>query len=314
MLIPRVVNLNTVVEGIAPLLRRLIGEHITLAVRLAPDLGQIMADPGQLEQVIVNLAVNARDAMEDGGDLIIETANAVLDGPAAGDYVLLAVSDSGMGMDAATRERIFEPFFTTKEPGKGTGLGLAIVYGIITQSGGHIWVYSEVGQGTTFKAYLPRNDTPDHAIVERAEEIGAGMPADATILLVEDDAGVRDLVGRLLCAWGHQVLVATNAQDALLVAAMAPMPIDLLLTDVIMPGGMNGAQLAAQLRATYPTLRVLYMSGYTDTVLTSQAVFPAGQVLIMKPFTADALARAVRDALMPVDMRPPALQARTAGV
>ncbi len=302
VLAPRIVDLNVVVMGIEPLLKRLIGEHITLLTKLAPDLRSILADPGQLEQVIVNLAVNARDAMPDGGTLILETANTVLDAPLVGDYVLLAVSDTGCGMDATIREQIFEPFFTTKEPGKGTGLGLATVYGIITQSGGHIWVYSEVGQGTTFKAYLPQHDTPLPTITERTGEVGTtSTQGDATILLVEDDAGVRDLADRLLCGWGYRVLVATNAQNALRVAAGSPDPIDLLLTDVIMPGGTNGVALAAQLLAIYPTLRVLYMSGYTDMALTSHAVLPLGQTLIMKPFTAQALARAVRAALTPVD-------------
>jgi PAS domain S-box-containing protein len=314
VLVPSVVDLNTVVAGIAPLLKRLIGEHITLSTHLAHDLGHVLSDPGQLEQVIVNLVVNARDAMPQGGALILETANAMLDAPVAGAYVLLAVSDTGIGMDIATRERIFEPFFTTKELGKGTGLGLATVYGIITQSGGHIWVYSEVGQGTTFKVYLPHCDSPPQALDERMGEVGATTaPGDTTILLVEDDAGVRDLADRLLRGWGHQVLVASDAQDALRVAAESPDPIDLLLTDVIMPGGMNGTALAAQLLVAYPRLQVLYMSGYTDLVLTSQAVLPSGQALIMKPFTAEVLARAVRAALTPVDSQPPALQVRVVG-
>jgi two-component system cell cycle sensor histidine kinase/response regulator CckA len=315
VLIPSVVDLNAVVAGIAPLLKRLIGEQITLSINLAQDLGRVLADPGQLEQVIVNLVINARDAMPEGGTLILETANVMLDAPAPGAYVLLAVSDTGIGMDAATRERIFEPFFTTKELGKGTGLGLATVYGIITQSGGHIWLDSEVGQGATFKAYLPRCDAPDQAIEERTGEVGAAVtPFEATILLVEDDAGVRDLTDRLLRGWGHRVLVASDAQDALRVAAESPDPIDLLLTDVIMPGGTNGVALAAQLVVAYPSLRVCYMSGYTDTALTSQAVLPPGQTLIMKPFTVEALARAVRVALTPVDMQPPALQVRVTGM
>jgi PAS domain S-box-containing protein len=314
VLVPSVIDLNAVVAGIAPLLTRLIGEHITLSTNLAPDLGRVLADPGQLEQVIVNLVVNARDAMPEGGTLILETANAELDAPVPGVYVLLAVSDTGIGMDAATRERIFEPFFTTKELGKGTGLGLATVYGIITQSGGHIWVYSEVGQGTTFKAYLPHCDTPQQAIEERMGELGAATaPGDTTILVVEDDAGVRDLTDRLLRGWGHQVLTASDAQDALRVAAESPDPIDLLLTDVIMPGGTNGVALATQLLVAYPRLQVLYMSGYTDMALTSQAVLPSRQALILKPFTAEALARAVRAALSPMDTQPPALQARAAG-
>jgi two-component system cell cycle sensor histidine kinase/response regulator CckA len=311
MLVPSVVDLNAVVADIAPLLRRLIGEHITLRTQLAPTIGQILADPGQLEQVIVNLAVNARDAMPEGGTLILETANAVLDAPTGGNYVLLAVSDTGIGMDAQTRERIFEPFFTTKDVGKGTGLGLATVYGIVTQSGGRLWVYSEVGQGTTIKAYLPRHDAPVQAIEGEVPEGGAPDGwGNATILLVEDDVGVRELVERLLRTWGHQVLVASDARDALRVAGAAQGPIHLLLTDVIMPGGMNGVALAAQLLAAQPSLRVLYMSGYSDTVLTSLEVLVTGQSLIMKPFTANELAQAVRAALAPIDTLPaPAAQA-----
>jgi PAS domain S-box-containing protein len=315
VLIPSVVDLNMVVAGIAPLLTRLIGEHITLSTNLAPDLGRVLADPGQLEQVIVNLVVNARDAMPEGGTLILETANAVLDAPVPGAYVLLAVSDTGIGMDGATRERIFEPFFTTKELGKGTGLGLATVYGIITQSGGHIWVDSQVGQGTTFKVYLTHCDAPDQGIEERLAEVGAAIaPGNTTILLVEDDVGVRELMDRLLRGWGYQVLVASDAQDALRVAAQSSDPLDLLLTDVIMPGGTSGVALAAQLLAASPRLQVLYMSGYTDTALTSLAVLPPGQALIMKPFTAAVLARAVQAALTPVDRQPPALQVRVVGM
>jgi PAS domain S-box-containing protein len=314
VLVPSVVDLNMVVAGIAPLLTRLIGEHITLSTNLPDDLGHVLADPGQLEQVIVNLVVNARDAMPEGGMLVLETANAVLDAPVPGVYVLLAVSDTGIGMDAATRERIFEPFFTTKEVGKGTGLGLATVYGIITQSSGHIWVDSEVGHGTTFKAYLPRCDASDQGLEEHMAEVGAAIvPGNTVILLVEDDADVRELTDRLLRGWGYQVLVASDAQDALRLAAKSSDPLDLLLTDVIMPGGTNGVALAAQLLIAYPRLQVLYMSGYTDTALTSQAVLPPGQALIMKPFTAEALARAVQAALTPVDIQPPALQARAAG-
>jgi CheY-like chemotaxis protein len=210
---------------------------------------------------------------------------------------------------------MFEPFFTTKDVGKGTGLGLATVYGIVTQSGGHIWVYSEVGQGTTFKTYLPRHNTPASAIVARmTEAVGAeGARGNATILLVEDDAPVRDLVERLLRAWSHQVLIASDAADALRVAAVAPSPIDLLLTDLIMPGGTNGVALMRQLRETCPALRVLYMSGYTDSALTSQAALASGQALITKPFTASGLAQAVRAALAPSDTPPaPAAQATLA--
>jgi two-component system cell cycle sensor histidine kinase/response regulator CckA len=218
-------------------------------------------------------------------------------------------------MDAATRERIFEPFFTTKELGKGTGLGLATVYGIITQSGGHIWVYSEVGQGTTFKVYLPHCNAPDQGIEEHVAEVGAAIvPGNTTILLVEDDANVRELTDRLLRGWGYQVLVASDAQDALCVAAESSNPLDLLLTDVIMPGGVNGVALAARLLAASPRLRVLYMSGYNDTALTSLAVLPPGQALIMKPFTATVLARAVRTALTPIDTQPPALEVRVVGM
>jgi two-component system, cell cycle sensor histidine kinase and response regulator CckA len=311
---PHVIDLNDVVMGIAPLIRRLIGEHIQLVLHLTDDMGHVLADPGQLEQVIMNLAINARDAMEGGGTLTIETANAMLEDPPPGSYMLLAVSDTGIGMDDATKERIFEPFFTTKAEGKGTGLGLATVYGIVTQSGGHVWVYSELGRGTTFKVYLPRTDAPEDdgggLTAAIGDDVGAG---GATVLLVEDDAAVRDLARRALEERGYVVVEAADGQSALdLVDAYAG-PIHLLLTDVIMPGGLNGAQLAEGLRAILPDLRVLYMSGYTDGALSSQAVFASSQTLLIKPFTPRMLARAVRAALQPLDTEPPALQARAAG-
>ena len=266
VLTPEVLDLNAVAADSEKLLRRLIGEDIELVTVLRPALGSVRVDPGQLQQVILNLAVNARDAMPQGGTLTIETAKAELDeayardhpGVEPGQYVMLAVSDTGCGMDAATRSRIFEPFFTTKEPGKGTGLGLATVYGIVKQSGGHVWVYSEPGLGTTFKIYLPR--------VAAAAEAPArpSLPEPApggseTIRLVEDEDQVRALVRGVLEEAGYRVLVAGRGDEALRVAAEHVGPLDLLLTDVVMPG-MSGRELAARLSGRRADLRVLYMS------------------------------------------------------
>jgi two-component system cell cycle sensor histidine kinase/response regulator CckA len=300
----RLLDLNAVVTNMGQLLRRLIGEDIDLITRLAPDLGAVKADPGQLEQVIMNLAVNARDAMPTGGTLAIETANTdVYDadvrahiGVAGGPYIVLTISDTGMGMDAATRAHIFEPFFTTKALGKGTGLGLATVHGIVTQSGGHIWVYSEPGYGTTFKIYLPRVDTAEKP--SGADIRPAQVPdGDATILLVEDEPLLRDLSARALRRYGYQVLEAEDGPGALEIAAMYAGPIDLLLTDVIMPGGIGGRQLAERVVALRPTLKVLYMSGYSDLVMP-QLIHDAERVFVQKPFTPDALARKVWEALL----------------
>jgi len=303
LLEPRILDLNTVVTNVGQLLSRVIGEDIELITHLAPDLGQVYADPGQIEQVIMNLAVNARDAMPTGGTLTIATANVVFHdangrehlGVESGPSILLRIGDTGVGMDAATSARIFEPFFTTKAVGKGTGLGLATVHGIVTQSGGQIGVDSQPGLGTTFKIYLPRVDA-DKESASAAGSLAEAPQGDATILLVEDEPLVRDLAGRVLRAYGYHVLEAEDGPTALLIANAFPGPIDLLLTDVIMSGGLSGHQLAEQLVAQRPAIKVLYMSGHTDTMMP-RTRFASEQAFMQKPFTPDALARQVWDIL-----------------
>jgi two-component system cell cycle sensor histidine kinase/response regulator CckA len=300
---PRVINLNSVVEEMGKLIPRLIGEDVELVVRTATDLGAIRADASQMEQIIMNLAVNARDAMPNGGRLIIETANADLDRayntvhPAmqSGNYVLLAVSDSGIGMDAETQAHIFEPFFTTKEQGKGTGLGLSTVYGVVKQSGGFIWVYSELGKGTSFKIYLPRVDQP----VEQGE---AALPfveaprGTETVLLAEDEQDVRDVAREFLESAGYTVIQARDGEDALRVAARHSGQIKLLVTDMVMPG-MTGPQLAARLREKHNALAVVYMSGYSEHS-AAEAAPPGSPVrLLTKPFSRSAILRAAREVL-----------------
>jgi PAS domain S-box-containing protein len=291
MLQPQLLNPNSLISDVEHMLHRLIGEDIQLITSLAPDLGAMRADPGQLEQVILNLVVNARDAMPDGGTLVIETANVELDatyprehvGAESGPYVMLAVSDTGCGMDAATQAHIFEPFFTTKGPGKGTGLGLASVHGVVTQSNGHIWVYSEVGHGTTFKIYLPRIAEIDEraASSSTAAELPRGS---GTILLVEDEEQVRVMATRMLRELGYHVLEATDGLSALEIISQHPDIIDLLLTDVIMPGGLSGCQVAEQILAQRPAVRVLYMSGYTDSILAQHQLIAPHQMLLQKPW------------------------------
>jgi hypothetical protein len=299
----KVLDLNDVVVETNQLLRRLIGEDIDLLTVLEPSLGQIKADPGQIGQVLMNLSVNARDAMPQGGKLIIETANIYVDQEYAkrhvsveyGWYVMLKVSDTGCGMDSATQKRIFEPFFTTKEVGKGTGLGLSTVYGVVKQSGGSIWVYSEVGRGTTFKIYLPRTDS----VVEKLEahnvrdESPAGIE---TVLLVEDEEMVRDMAQEILRMSGYRVLEAKHGADALAVCDEHDGPIHLMLTDVVMPQ-MSGRELAERLVPLRPEMRVLYMSGYTDDAIVHHGVLDKEMAFIEKPFTPSALARKVREAL-----------------
>ncbi len=300
---PRVLDLNALVETLHRMLRRLIGEDVTLATALAPQVGAVRADPGQLEQVVLNLAVNARDAMPNGGRLTIETADVVLDDdyvrehPAVrpGRYVLLAVSDTGIGMDAETRAHLFEPFFTTKELGKGTGLGLATVYGIVQQSGGHIWVYSEPGRGATFKIYLPRVEAP----VETTMSEGAAIPAEGggeTVLLAEDDPSVREVTVAILAHKGYRVLRAPDGQTALELARSHGGEIPLLVTDIIMPG-MTGRELAEALARERPGVRTLYISGYTDDAVVRHGVLEFGTPYLQKPFTPDDLARKVREVL-----------------
>jgi len=305
VLATRVLDLNALVPNMEKLLKRLIGEHIELRTALAPELGAVQADPGQLEQVIVNLAVNARDAMPDGGRLTIETGNAQLDASYVeehapvrpGPYVLLAVTDTGTGMDAETKSHVFEPFFTTKDMGKGTGLGLATVYGIVKQSGGYVWVYSEPGKGTAFKIYLPR--VAETAPAEPAAPRGAAPVSPGgseTILLVEDDDTVRALTRRLLAARGHTVLLASRGDEALELAERHGGRIHLLVTDVVMPG-MSGRELADQIVVRLPGIKVLFLSGYTDDAIVRHGVLEPGVAFLQKPFSADALARKVREVL-----------------
>ena len=298
---PKAVDLNELVQTATALLKRIIGEHVELVFVPAEDLGCVRADPTQLEQVVVNLAVNARDAMPDGGKLTIGTANAALDeryarrhvGVVPGPHVQLTVSDTGIGMDRATQARIFEPFFTTKGPGKGTGLGLSTVYGIVKQSGGHVRVYSEVGRGTTFKVYLPRTDAAAEASPGRATSMPAGTE---TILVAEDESEVRALAREILETLGYIVVEASTAPDAILIAERHVGLIDLLLTDVVMPR-MSGRVLAERVGELRPEMKVLFMSGYTDDAIIRHGVLEAGVSFLEKPFTAAALAAKVRAVL-----------------
>ena len=300
---PRVLNLNTSVAEIEKMLRRLIGEDIDLRTSLDPTLGLVKADPGQIEQVIMNLALNARDAMPGGGKLIIETSNTELDDEYAlhhppcivGRYVILAVTDSGVGMSQETKARIFEPFFTTKELGKGTGLGLSTVYGVAKQSGGYIWVYSEPGQGSVFKLYLPRVDGSEVQIrpAKSAPELLAGTE---TVLLVEDEQSVRALTRNLLEQGGYTVLEADNGAHAVEIAKQHHGPIHLLLTDVVMPG-MNGPAVAEMILPIHPEAKALYVSGYSSSFGTQTGLVPAGANLFQKPFSRAALLRKVRNLL-----------------
>ena len=299
----KVLDLNVLLPGVEMMLRRVIGEDIELVTRLAEDLGRVKSDRGQIEQVIMNLAVNARDAMPDGGKLTIETANAELDEAYArahvavkpGKYVMLSVSDTGVGMTPEVRERVFEPFFTTKEKVKGTGLGLSTVYGIVKQSGGNIWVYSEPGKGTTFKIYLPRADEPLEEVVERVAG-GELHRGDETILVVEDNDEVREVAVRILSGQGYTVLEASQGLDAFLICTEHDGPIHLLLTDVVMPK-MSGRELAETLMSIRPRIKVLYMSGYTDNAIVHHGVLETGMNFIQKPFAVDTLARKVREVL-----------------
>jgi two-component system, cell cycle sensor histidine kinase and response regulator CckA len=302
VLAPKILNLNSIVADMQKMLRRLIGEDIELKFSMPGDLGRVKADRGQLEQVILNLAVNARDAMPRGGELKIETANAELGEKDVlryryvipGRYLVLKVSYTGMGMDAKTQSHIFEPFFTTKEMGKGTGLGLATVYGVVKQSGGYIWLESEPGKGTTFSIFLPRAEGVEEEVVQ-AEPVKRG-DGPRTILLVEDEPSLRKLTQRTLKDMGYVVLEANDAAQAIEVARNASGPIDLLLTDVIMPG-MSGGDLAKKLSPENPQMRVLFMSGYTDGAIELRGSLMPGLVILRKPFTRDMLLRTVEGAL-----------------
>ena len=297
----RVLDLNIIVDNIGEILLRLIGEDIGLSLQLAPELGRVKADQSQIEQVIMNLAANARDAMPRGGKLLIETANVSLDeiyvqnhrAVTPGLYVMLAVSDTGTGIDAKDQAHVFEPFFTTKH--HGTGLGLATVYGVVKQSGGHIWLYSEQGHGTTFKIYLPRvEDAPEavEPIQVQTESVGGSE----TVLLVEDAESLREVARIFLEMSGYTVLEAANGGEALATAALHQGPIHLLMTDVVMPG-MSGAQLAERLTHLYPEMKVLYISGYTANAIIHHGVLEPGVSLLQKPFSRETLVRKVREVL-----------------
>ena len=300
---PRLVDLSEVVRQTDRMLQRVIGEDITLEIHLEENLPMVKVDPTHMDQVILNLAINSRDAMPGGGKLLIETAAVELSadytgrhiGAEPGRYVLLAVSDTGTGMDEDTRRRIFEPFFTTKEQGKGTGLGLAIVYGIVKQNGGDILVYSEPGRGTSFKIYLPAVQGTAQA-TDAGGEIASTPARGETILLVEDDRPVRELARTLLSREGYRVLEARGGAEALLIAAEYRGPIHLLLTDIVM-AGPSGSELARDLVAARPGTRVLYMSGYTDNRVVQDGALPPGTEFLQKPFTADGLRRKVREVL-----------------
>jgi CheY-like chemotaxis protein len=278
-----------------------IGEDIELSIRLQHDLGHVKADPGQLDQVLMNLAVNSRDAMPSGGKLAIETADTDLDdtyvrqhlGARPGPFVMLAVSDTGIGMDPETLAHIFEPFFTTKEIGKGTGLGLSTVYGIIKQNNGYIMAYSEPGRGTTFKIYFPRSEESLPAPHKVEKEIPGGTE---TILVVEDELALRELACVLLQEAAYTVLESSGVEDAIAIAKDSDRTVDLLLTDVVMPR-LDGRELANQLVALPPNLKILFMSGYTDDVIVHRGVLKHGTVLVQKPFTKATLLRKVRETL-----------------
>ncbi|NLO27658.1 MAG: PAS domain S-box protein, partial [Actinobacteria bacterium] len=300
---PQVLDLNDLVCDLEKMLRRLIGEDIVLRLTLTEDVSEVFVDPGQIEQVIMNLAVNARDAMPGGGKLSIETAQTELDeayvarhpGAQPGEYVLLAVTDTGCGMDQEVMDRIFDPFFTTKEEGRGTGLGLATVYGIVKQSGGNIWVYSELGRGTTFKIYFPRTDArpepaPDATVAVHAVKCGE------RILVVEDEEGLRSLMESLLKHLGYQVTSAANGGEALLLIEERGLKPDLVITDVVMPS-MSGRQLVERLRRGQPHLKVLYMSGYTDDTIVHHGVLKPDAPFLQKPFNVQGLGAKVREVL-----------------
>ena len=325
---PTVMNLNDTVRDTEKMLRRIIGEDIELRTILAPNLAEVEADIGQMEQVIMNLVVNARDAMPKGGKLTIETAHIILDEDYArvhvavtpGSYIMLAVSDTGIGMTKEVQARIFEPFFTTKEKGKGTGFGLSTAYGIVKQSGGNIFVYSEPGKGATFKIYLPaiasaqarppakadRGGRARRAGLPRVEEAAPGqkkaeikeetLDGSETVLLVEDDEMVRNMALKILNRYGYTVLYPTDGQEALRICREHEGPIHLMLTDVVMPG-MGGRNLAEQAQVVRPDLKVLFMSGYTDNAIVHHGVLEEGIAFLKKPFTPEGMARKVREVL-----------------
>jgi len=310
---PQLLNLNEAVSNFEKMLQRVIGEDIALKTLFDPQLGLVKADPGQIDQVLMNLVVNARDAMPKGGSLTIETSNVYLDenytrrhvGVTPGPYVRMTVSDTGAGMDDQIQAHIFEPFFTTKAKGEGTGLGLSTVYGIITQSGGHIWVYSEPARGTSFKIYLPQVQQPSPQVEQESVDMDAPGGWE-TVLVVEDDAIVREMVCETLAIFGYKVLEADCGAKAQQICSEHHEPIHLLLTDVIMPGGQSGAQLAAVLTDRYENMAVMYMSGYTDNAIAQHGVLEPGFAFIQKPFVAKELAVKVRQVLDQAACKPPA--------
>jgi signal transduction histidine kinase len=302
---PKVLSLNSVVTGVEPMLRRLIGENIELTILVDAGLGLARVDPNQMEQVIMNVVVNARDAMPAGGKLTIETTNADLDdhyasehlGATAGPHVMLAITDTGSGMDSETAMHMFDPFFTTKKEGKGTGLGLAMVFGIVKQSGGNIWVYSERDEGTTIKMYFPRVDRAEDSEWEAPKaRPGASMRGTETVLLVEDDERVRKLAQVILRRHGYHVLEARNGGEALLICEQHKATIHLLLTDVVMPR-MGGRELSERLKQIRPEMRVLYISGYTDNSIVHHGVLDSGVAFLQKPLKPDRLTKKVREVL-----------------
>ncbi len=300
---PKVVNLNQLIYNLNKMLRILIGEHIDLILLPEEKLYTVRVDPGQFEQILVNLIVNSRDAMPDGGKITVETTNAILDsdyceqheGMTPGEYAVIAISDNGIGIDEGIRLHIFEPFFTTKGQGRGTGLGLATVYGIVKQAGGHIWLYSEPGKGTTFKIYLPRVIAPVDA-ADTPVPAPHGLSGTETILLVEDEPAVLSMAARVLQSHGYTLLTASNGEEALRLAAGREHEIDLLVTDVVMPV-MTGQELAIRLHAVHPSLKILYASGYTENTIVHHGVLEAGVAFLSKPFSPTTLARKVREVL-----------------
>jgi two-component system, cell cycle sensor histidine kinase and response regulator CckA len=299
LLQPKVINLKLLIDQMEGMIVRLVGEDVELRTTSAPELGQVKVDPGQIEQVVMNLVVNARDAMPDGGRLSIELANVDFGSEHASDLphgaqVMLAVSDTGIGMNEATRARIFEPFFTTKDPGKGTGLGLSTVFGIVQQSGGHITVESEVGRGTDFRVYLPRAAV--EAIEEPAAPILGALTGSETVLVVEDDQRVRNVTATILRRQGYKVIEAESGDDALTLCQQHFGKIALMVTDVVMPK-MNGRQLAEKIMVFRPGLKVLFVSGYTDHAIVAQGILEPGIEFLQKPFTPEALSRRVREVL-----------------
>jgi CheY-like chemotaxis protein len=306
-LAPQTIDVSAMLSEIAGLLRRTLGERVEMCVVDSAGLWPVVADPAQLESAILNLAINARDAMPDGGRLTIEVANKVLDDDyarqhtevVAGDYVMIAVSDTGTGMPPDILARVFEPFFTTKGPDKGTGLGLSMVFGFVKQSSGHISIYSEPGQGTTVRLYLPRAVGAIPSSSHRISEPVLLPRGSGTVLVVEDEANLREVACAVLQDLGYTVLEAANGEEALRLVDADKPSLDLVLIDVVLPGAMNGRELASRLAELQPGLRVLFMSGYTENAIVHQGRLDGGVMLLGKPFSREQLARKVADALRP---------------